>query len=319
MSIILKLKRIIKGSRENFHHFGFKVMLAKDICILTNDSLKSTVYKDKTILRYLEKKYAFLIDKYKNCNDVNVDFSKTSDLPIWVFWWQGEEQMPDLIKACHRSKINCSNNHPVVFIDKNNLHEYITIPEYIWEQFKIGKLKIQHLADIIRVRLIKEYGGLWLDGSIYCGRVIPNEVYNLPLYSLKKEDGTLRFVSNNKWTTFLIGGQKNNLLCCFLDEFFMEYCKTGVPFIDYFMFDCAIAMAYKNIPSIRDSIDAIPYYYDDYYWISKHIKNECTNEIICAFEESNAVFYKIAWNISKDKIQEKSFYDYLIKKGRTNV
>lgn len=312
-NLVLKMKCLIKEGFSDFMNFGISVMLAKDYCILADDSKKSLDYKHKVIMRYLRKKFSYLVDKYRDMEEVEVSYSEIRELPVWVFWWQGEENMPELIKACHKSKEACAENHPVILLDKNNLSDYITFPDYIWEQYNEGKIKIQHLSDMLRIKLIKEYGGLWLDGSIYCGQKLPDTFFEYPVYSLKKKGLETTNISNDKWTTFTIGGHKNNLLCQFLDEFFMDYCKTGKPFIDYFMFDCAIAFANESIPAIKKSMENMPEYKGDYRWINHHIYDECSDELISEMEKNDNVLYKVAWHVDFSGIKENSLYHFLLK------
>lgn len=50
---------------------------------------------------------------------------------------------------------------------------------------------------MIRVQLIKKYGGLWLDASIYCTKELEESMFSFPVYSLKGELDE-RYVSNNQ-------------------------------------------------------------------------------------------------------------------------
>jgi hypothetical protein len=241
-TFVVKVKRSLKEGVEAFRHFGWGVASSHLSCIWSNASTKSIQLKNKTILTYLRRTYNTLIEQYAN-KERSFDISHKGDsAPVWVFWFQGEQQMPELIRACQRSRIRAAGTHPVVLLDKDNIKKYISFPKEVWARFEEGKLRVQHLADMIRVHLLRQYGGLWLDASIFCHRQIPEEIFSYPFYSLKGKY-LPDFVSGNQWTTFLIGGRPNNLLCSFLDDFFMEWIKSGKPFIDYFMFDCAIALA----------------------------------------------------------------------------
>lgn len=319
--LIIKLKTILKNGTQDLVNFGFKVMYAKEQFIIKNNSFESTVNKNKAIQKYLSKKYSYIIEKYNNDfskNFAEINTENTNKQPIWVLWWQGKDNMPDIIKACYESKLHHSNGHPVIFIDKSNIKQYIDFPDYIWKQFETGKLRIQHLSDMARIKLIKEYGGLWLDASIYCLRDIPEHIFSLPLYSLKNKNDNDLFLSNDKWTTFTIGGQKNNLLCCFLDDFFMEYCKSGKPFIDYFMFDCAISLAKESIPAIRDLLNEIPFADGNYRWIKQHLFEEYNEQLLMDMQNDGSIFNKIPWEADSTKFAYNSLYIFLIKKELHN-
>jgi len=283
--IPLKWKYIIKGGWQRLRDFGPGVASAYVRTVWEGDSLESVQAHNGEILKYLEREYSGLLEQYRNGVEPTVGQEKA---PVWMLWWDGE--MPDIIRLCCRSKLRWTGRHPVTLLTKDNVREYVSFPDCVWQQFESGKLRIQHLADMIRVQLIRKYGGLWLDVSIFCAGEIPEYCFQRPLYSVKGTPDP-RFVSNNQWTTFAIGGWKGNVLCAFLDDFFQEYCRRGKPFIDYFMFDCAIALAHRHIPAVRASLDSLTQEERDTYWLNAHLEQP-----EAAFDpEKLPAFSKIGW------------------------
>lgn len=306
----LTFKRILKEGWTDLRYFGVEVMLAKIRMILSKQSVESSIYRNEILVKWLTKYCQDLLDKYKNKKTIKAEV--TANLPLWVFWWQGREAMPEIIELCYKSKLRAAGTHPVILLTKDNIREYVEFPEYVWQQFEAKKLRIQHLADMIRVQLIAKYGGIWLDASIYCIGNIPEEIYSADVYSLKHEIDE-QYVSLCRWTTFVIGGLKNNVLCSFLNEFFVEYCKTGKPFIDYYMFDCAIAVAYNNLPQVRQAIDKLQMSEKSCYWLDEHLSEywENTEREL----KSQGIFQKIAWQqYSNNSFGEDSLYTYLKQK-----
>jgi len=307
----IKLKRILKEGIRDLYYFGFTVMLVNVCCIWSNDSTKSIVRRNKVLVQWLTRHFQELLRAYKeNVNPVTQN--QFAEYPVWVFWWQGREAMPEIIELCYKSKLRAAGTHSVILLTKDNIREYVEFPEYVWQQFEAKKLRIQHLADMIRVQLIAKYGGIWLDASIYCIDNIPEEIYSADVYSLKHEIDE-QYVSLCRWTTFVIGGLKNNVLCSFLNEFFVEYCKTGKPFIDYYMFDCAIAVAYNNLPKVQDAIDKLQMSEKSCYWLDEHLSEywkDTEREL-----KSQGIFQKIAWQqYSNNSFGEDSLYTYLKQK-----
>lgn len=310
MMIPLKWKCLLKGGYTTLRDFGPQVAAAYVRKIWEDSSLESVRNHNAVILAYLEREYGTLLEKYR---DQAEPAAGPENAPIWMLWWDGE--MPDIIKLCHRSRLRHAGAHPVILLGKDNVRDYVSFPDCVWEQFENGTLRIQHLADMIRVQLIRKYGGLWLDASIYCAGAIPEECFRMPLYSIKGSPDP-RFVSNNQWTTFAIGGYPGNVLCSFLDDFFQEYCSRGKPFIDYFMFDCAIALAYKHIPAIRASLDALPKEEKDIYWLNGNLE-----QAIPEFrEEQLPMFSKISWGRFRDRQPTPgTLYDRLLTESGLQV
>ena len=310
-TISIKLKRSLLEGTRSLRYFGWRVTFAKLRCIWQNDSLESVAAKNRVVLQYLEKMARPLLDKYTGENQQQRDTTEATSAPIWVLWWQGREKMPDIIRLCLASKEASAGAHPIILLTKENIEQYVDFPDTIWEQFREGRIRIQHLADMIRVRLIRTYGGLWLDASIFCHDQIPERAFNSELFTLKgKKDP--RFVSENRWTTFVIGGLKDNVLCSFLDDFFMMYCQTGKPFVDYFQFDCAIALAYFNIPAVNKQIDLLPQEKGDCYWLNEVLKWRADEELITKMQDEPSVIYKIGWSSLLEKPAEESLYAKLL-------
>ncbi|MBO8407615.1 MAG: hypothetical protein IAC77_04120 [Proteobacteria bacterium] len=92
---------------------------------------------------------------------------------IWTIWLQGEDKAPPLVQACYRSvRKNCTQE--LVVLDEKSLRDYITLPDIIWKKRAEGKIKNAHFADICRVELLYEHGGVWLDSTGFATAPIPD-------------------------------------------------------------------------------------------------------------------------------------------------
>lgn len=277
---------------------------------ISSGGVRSAQRKNEAVYRYLKKTYAALVEKYRSMSfhPENTEGERV----IWVLWWDGESNMPPIIKACQRSKESAADGFKVILLDKNNVKNYADLPEFIWKMYNDGKLRLPHLADIIRVNLLKRHGGLWLDASIFCKGKLPKEIFDLEFFSLKGEkEGFEEHISLNQWSTFAIGGKKGNVVCEFLNDLFIEYCKMGKPFLYYYMFDCAIALGYREVPEIRRMIDAVPKTEGDAYWLEEHFDSECTEELLTQMNSEPSPMYKLSWRTPHEK--ENNLYHYIIK------
>lgn len=298
------IKQMMKDVYYDIRNFNIEIFIFRACFTLSGASGKWRKRKDHAIMKYLKKKYRYVIDKYRNAEEISQK-QDTEKSPVWILWWQGTEQMPDIIRMCLYSKINNAGSHPVVVLTKDNIKQYVELPDYIWEQFENGQLMIQHLADIIRVCLIEKWGGLWLDASVFCSEKIPEWVFQQPVYSLKCKESD-EFVSQNRWTTFVIGGCKGNVLCRFLKDFFFEYCRDGKRFIDYYLFDIAIALAYENIYSVAVEIDQLPVILGSFYWLNDNICKNASDALISEFSKQDLIFHKMSW---RDVVSNKDTND----------
>ena len=68
---------------------------------------------------------------YTERNNKKVKINNT----IWLMWWQGEENAPEIVKRCIESVRLNAGNHDIIIITKNNYSDYINIPNYVIEKY----------------------------------------------------------------------------------------------------------------------------------------------------------------------------------------
>lgn len=304
------IKQTLKDLSIDIKEYNLNVAMTRVLFNLTGNEIKL----QKAITGYLYDNYKELLSEsrytqYEESEDVLFDKE-----PIWFFWWQGEKNMPLIIQLCYKSRIKYANGHPVILITKDNIKKYVTLSPEVLKQFDSGKLRIQHLADILRINLIEKHGGLWLDASIFSSQIIPESYFHMPVYTINHHINCDTNVSQGKWTTFAIGGTAHNMLCMYLKEFFNTYCSNGKKFIHYFMFDHAILLAYENMITVKKDVDAILLEERDIYWLNEHLLDEFSLEKIEEYKKNIPVFSKIAWNNEKymESDYKNSLLNYLL-------
>lgn len=175
-------------------------------------------HHNKPVVHLFNKKHQIILDylnrHYKNIDQLMNKASYTSkkDLtgthPIWIMWQQGFDSAPEVVKICRQSLYQHINNHmTVVELDDESVFEYIDLPDYIIEKYQAGKILRAQFADIIRIRLLATYGGLWLDSTVFVSKKIPENIFDLPFFSPKsREESTYADPSNRRWVPFILGG-----------------------------------------------------------------------------------------------------------------
>ena len=87
---------------------------------------------------------------------------------IYILWFQGIENAPYIIKKCIESWKYYNKNWNIIILDRTNINTYIKIENYI--DLTKKNLLLAHEADIIRLCILKEHGGLWVDSTTFCNK-----------------------------------------------------------------------------------------------------------------------------------------------------
>jgi hypothetical protein len=84
---------------------------------------------------------------------------------IWTYWDQGVKKLPYFNQKCIKSWKKNNPEFKVIILDQNNLFKFLTCEDLPknWKYFP-PQLK----SDFIRIALLDNYGGIWMDSSIIC-------------------------------------------------------------------------------------------------------------------------------------------------------
>ena len=113
------------------------------------------------------------IDTRKNfVKDTEKKYDKPVEIKVWTYWDGNKSNMVNLCLDRIYKSCKISSNKYIKFIhihlNKNNLFDYLDnkFSKYLAYNFPNMK-KISLKSDLIRLYLLYNYGGIWLDASIY--------------------------------------------------------------------------------------------------------------------------------------------------------
>jgi len=301
---ISKLKRI-KNFFLQWRTFGLTIAFW--------NFLPSNNKKHKFILSYLYNNFKDIIDKYAHKTPQKLT-PVSPEAPIWVCWWQGEEAMPPIVKCCFNSVKRYSGTHPVILITKDNVSDYITIPPHIINKVDKGIITITHFSNIVRMLLLAKYGGLWLDATILVTGDINFTNNPLSFFTIHRDFGG-NYITKRRWAGNCIGaGISGIYLFDFIFELLSEYWKEYNVFIDYFLYDYSIALAYNYIPYIKQMIDDVPLNNKNYSLLKPLLKREFDQDIYNDIIK-DTIFHKLKY-VSQTMTSDKklTFYGYMSNK-----
>lgn len=232
-------------------------------------------YKEHKNVNILLKLCKKKIMKYKNKTDTPGNIPNK----IFIFWYQGIENAPILVKKCIESILNNSSGFEVNIITKDNMNDYIKIDKRIMKKLNNNMISLTFFSDILRFNLLNKYGGIWVDATIFITNNVFDEFSKKSVNSIKlsyKEN--FEYISRGKWTSFFLGSKKGSILTNFMSEVLNDYyIKFDAP-LDYFLLDYFLFIAYKKIKCVRKQIDSLEPFNLNIYALSKMLNEEFNEE-----------------------------------------
>lgn len=218
---------------------------------------KRLFYKKHELAKqYLREQYSEIITKYK---EQDYSQGQRKNPIVWVFWWQGEQAMPDLVSLCYQSICHQFPQTEVVLISKENIGDYLTIPSGILEKVAKGAFSLTILSDYVRLSLLAKYGGLWLDSTIFVSNCMEAAIKKYPFFSVNYGNHALDYhVCKGKWMTSVLGIAEPNTGMQFCQELFEAYFLREETQLTYLVLDCVLALAYEELPEFQQAVDALP-------------------------------------------------------------
>lgn len=275
--------------------------------------LIENIYDNETMGIESMFSYLYLKEHYSDYVRNLSDLMKKNHIPIyndhipektnvWICWFQGIEQAPDIVKCCIHS-IQRNMIGIVHMITKENFQSYVSIESHIIEKWERGIISNTHFSDILRLALLTKYGGIWIDATCLIMKPrVPNELYQYPLFmyslNITLEEGYNNPTLYSSW--FIITNQKNNLCLTYMYKTLIEwwrYENTNPFFLFYHIQRLILELVGKQIPEIPMQY-MIPSY---------HIQMNI-----------NKKFDKTYWNlIQKERSIQKLSYKIPLKNGNT--
>ncbi len=216
---------------------------------------------DKQIRRILKGKSAKLyLKKYvKKACKITPKEPQDKEKPriIWQFWEQGWDNAPQIIKSCTESVEKHKNNCEHIYLDMNNLKDYIEIPDYIYKLKEKGIIKSAHFSDIIRTYLLCKHGGTWVDATVFFTDDLPEFIIKSDLFVFQNE---LRLdLDGLNMASYFMSAKPNNfiMLCC--KTLFEIYWMENLFLNNYFMFLHGFTMITQQTKENKDAFLRIPF------------------------------------------------------------
>ena len=86
---------------------------------------------ENKLQKKLKKRYCYILNNIKN-NQVDTPSKK-----IWIFWMQGLDDAPIVVKHCYKSICeHMASEYEIILLTNENRKQYIKLPDYIEKNMK---------------------------------------------------------------------------------------------------------------------------------------------------------------------------------------
>ncbi len=225
-------KKLIKQYWQN----GSLFTAVNQFLVLGKSRTALEILRESTGLKTkqkLEKKYRKVLFTFDSSYDTSLPHSSSGK--VWICWFQGMENAPELVKKCYQSVKENFPNKEIVVITEKNIGEYVEFPEYVKKKWKKGIITHTHMTDLLRLELLIKYGGMWLDATVFCsgGKIAPYFLNSeLFFYQCLKpgRDGHSTYISS-----WLMCAKTNNKILLATRELCYAYWQEHDSMVDYFL------------------------------------------------------------------------------------
>lgn len=132
------------------------------------------------ILCKLRKKYRRFIADFRAAEQPG---KRKQSNKVWVLWLQGMENAPALVRRCFRSLEENLPDREIILLTEENYRDYVTFPAHIQEKIDRGIITRTHMSDLLRLELLLNHGGTWVDATVYCsGGTVPDYMLDSELF-----------------------------------------------------------------------------------------------------------------------------------------
>lgn len=281
----------------------FKILIE----LFVFDKKKRGKFKARWAKMHLKKYADKVLDNIKYGDINNTPVNK-----IWIYWHQGIDNAPEIVKKCVESIKKYESDKEIHILSFDTISDYVDIPGHYYDLVRSGKMKIAHFSDILRLYLLEKYGGIWIDSTIYLTDSLPKEITGSVFFAPQKDRNL--DIAENIMSCFLIAAKKGAKNITALRLCLDLYWAQNDFAINYFMFEHFATLLSAN-PELKNEWDEMTYINaEDMGLLQKKLSEEFNDS---EFEtiKNKISLHKLTYKKMNNQKNEKTYYKHLIQGG----
>lgn len=121
----------------------------------------------KTI--YRQQKAKLLLKNYVDSNfNTSAPAGQNINKTVFQFWDNRNDEVPYIVDLSITSVKKFAPDWNHVILNLHNIHNYLDLPGFLFDKLSRddNEFNLTFFSDIIRVALLQQYGGLWIDATV---------------------------------------------------------------------------------------------------------------------------------------------------------
>ncbi|WP_171239019.1 capsular polysaccharide synthesis protein [Ruegeria sp. HKCCA5763] len=223
---------------------------------------------------------------------------------IWMYWDTGEADAPELVRHCIASWRSQNPDWDVRVLDATTVSDVVQMP------LDFGKVPIQAYSDLLRFRLLREHGGVWVDATTYCLRPLDHW---LPMVAYR---GFFAFIwiPTERWFiwpgmyreigTWFLASEPHGTVISLWEKYSFAYWDKRRKALVYYWAHAIVDVLKLTHRSFRRSYDSMP----KIGCYGPHLVHDCVthghdpDEVAALLETGAMPVQKLRWNWSEERI-----------------
>jgi hypothetical protein len=174
---------------------------------------------------------------------------------VWTCWFKGRQAAPPLVEKCLRSWKRQNPGWEFRCLDATSIERYVCLRQYV--DLDCQLLTAASLSDILRILLLHEFGGVWVDATLFCNRPLDEWLPGV------MKEGFFAFAApgpDRPLASWFLSAESNNFLISRWCRRTIEYWSHRSDSDDYFWFhhlfremcenDLGTAEAWSRVPKV---------------------------------------------------------------------
>jgi hypothetical protein len=218
---------------------------------------ESELLKAEILTKYFARKYLVVTESLEQ-KEISVETPET----IWQFWDNpAGRTTPEIVKSALERVNRFKGKFDLKVLNKATFADYSDLPGYVLDKFNKGHIDFTHFSDLLRLNLLKNHGGIWLDATAYMTDFVPDYILEEDFFVLLTDKLThfpYSFMQN-----CFIRAKKGSFLCDAWYRMCIEYWKEETELSDYFQHQLMFKALISNQSKARNLFNVMPHVSED--------------------------------------------------------